>query len=120
MRWVGLSGIVVIALGAGAGADAPPRTSALLAEGKAAYEGPATGCAACHGRSGEGNGPVAFSLKPPPRNLVKDKFKAGDSVEQIYTTITRGLPETRMVGYPHLDERTRWAIAHYIASLRGR
>jgi mono/diheme cytochrome c family protein len=96
----------------------PPRpTKALLAAGKAVYEG-AAGCVACHGVTGEGNGPVAFAIKPPPRNFVRDAFKAGDTVEQVFRTITNGLPNTRMVGYPNLAEADRWALASYVVSFR--
>lgn len=98
----------------------PPRpTRALLAAGKAVYEG-STGCVACHGVTGEGNGPVAFAIKPPPRNFVRDAFKAGDTVEQVFATITNGLPNTRMVGYPNLSEADRWALASYVVSFRPR
>jgi high-affinity iron transporter len=94
---------------------APPPTPKVLENGKAVYE---INCAACHGVSGEGNGPVAFAVKPPPRNLVKEPFKAGDSVGQIYTTITSGLPSTRMVGYPQLKDVDRWAVAYYVRAFR--
>ena len=75
-------------------------------------------CAACHGATGEGNGPVAFAVKPPPRNFVKDEFKAGDRVEQIYKTVTSGLPGTKMVGYPSLDDDERWGLAYYVRAFR--
>jgi high-affinity iron transporter len=95
---------------------APPAPTLKLMElGKTAYE---ASCVACHGVTGEGNGPVAFAVKPPPRNFKKDKFKAGDSVEQIFHTITNGLPETLMVGYPHFEERQRWALAYYVRAFR--
>ena len=96
-------------------AAAPPPTPKLLATGKAVYD---INCAACHGVTGDGNGPVAFSVKPPPRNLVKEPFKAGDSVAQIYNTITNGLPNTRMVGYPQIKEVDRWAVAYYVRAFR--
>ena len=83
--------------------------------GKAVYD---INCAACHGATGHGNGPVAFAVKPSPRNLVKDPFKAGDSVEQIFKTVTSGLPNTRMVGYPQLKEEERWALAFYVRAFR--
>lgn len=57
-------------------------------------------------------------MKPPPRNLVKDPFKAGDSVEQIFHTVSNGLPNTRMVGYPQIKEVDRWAVAFYVRAFR--
>lgn len=119
-------GIVVsaalVATAAAAPATRPPpaRTPALLAAGKAIYEGTKAGCSACHGVRGDGNGPVAFAVKPPPRNLVKDPFKNGDSVERIYDTVTNGLPNTRMVGYPNLGDDERWALAYYVRQFRER
>lgn len=75
-------------------------------------------CAACHGPTGEANGPVAFAVKPPPRNFVTDELKAGDSVEQIFKTVTSGLPNTKMVGYPALDEQQRWGLAYHVRAFR--
>ncbi len=115
---MGLPVIVAVMLVAGVAAAEPPRpTPKLLVDGKDVYD---KICAACHGVTGEGNGPVAFSLKPPPRNFRKDAFKAGDTPAQIFHTITHGLPDTRMVGYPDLAEDMRWAIAFIIASWRPR
>ena len=108
----------LLVLGARALAKTPPPTPQLLERGKVVYEGSTAGCSACHGLTGEGNGPVAFAIKPPPRNLRTEPFKAGDSVEHIFTTITLGLPNTRMVGYPQLPEQDRWALAYYVRSFR--
>jgi high-affinity iron transporter len=107
-----------LVLAASALASTPPSTPALLAQGKTLYEGPTAGCSACHGLTGEGNGPVAFAIKPPPRNFKLDPFKGGESVEQVFTTITLGLPNTKMVGYPMLPEADRWALAYYVLSFR--
>ncbi len=116
--------ILALAIGAAAGyalakTPTPTPTPALLAAGKAAYEGSAAGCSACHGLTGEGNGPVAFAIKPPPRNFVVDDFKGGDKVENVFTTITLGLTGTRMVGYPQLPEADRWALAYYVRAFRA-
>jgi cytochrome c oxidase cbb3-type subunit I/II len=113
-----LAASAAIVVGARARAGAPKSTAAVLATGKTVYEG-AAGCWACHGVAGDGNGPVAFAIKPPPRNLIKDPFKAGDTVEQVFATITNGLPNTRMVGSPDLSEASRWALAYYVLGFRA-
>jgi high-affinity iron transporter len=94
---------------------APPPTPQLMQTGKQVYD---LQCAACHGATGQGDGPVAFAVKPPPRNLVKDVFKAGDTVEQIFKTVSDGLPNTKMVGYPSIKEVDRWALAYYVRAFR--
>jgi len=113
MYRVVLGGLLIV--GTALAATPPARTPKLMELGKQVYE---AGCAACHGVNGDGQGPVAFAVKPPPRNFRKDPFKAGDSVPQIFATITNGLPNTRMVGYPHLTEEERWAMAYYVKSFR--
>jgi len=96
-------------------AAAPPPTPKLLETGKQVYD---VNCAACHGATGEGNGPVAFAVKPPPRNLVKEPFKAGDNVDQNFKTVSTGLPNTKMVGSPTIKEVDRWALAYYVRAFR--
>ena len=93
----------------------PPPSPELLETGKQVYT---INCAACHGEKGDGKGPVAFSIKPPPRNFQSDPFKAGDTVPQIFATVTSGLKDTKMVGYPQLPEEQRWAVAYYVRSFR--
>lgn len=106
---------VCLAISVASGATPPAPTPELMKTGKAVYQ---INCAACHGVTGEGNGPVAFAVKPPPRNFVKEPFKAGDAVDQIFKTVTTGLPNTKMVGYPNLDEQQRWALAYYVRAFR--
>ena len=114
--------VLALAIGAAAGyalAKTPARTPEVVVAGKATYEGSAAGCSACHGLTGEGNGPVAFAIKPPPRNFVVEDFKGGDKVENVFTTITLGLTGTKMVGYPRLPEADRWALAYYVLAFRA-
>ena len=108
---------VTAGVAAGIATAAPKPGPELRATGKALYEGQ-VGCFACHGLTGAGNGPVAFAIKPPPRDFTKEPFKNGDSLEQIFGTITNGLPNTKMVGYPQLSEDDRWALASYVQSFR--
>jgi mono/diheme cytochrome c family protein len=94
---------------------APALTPALLAKGKAAY---ATTCALCHGDDGDGMGPAGKYMDPKPQDFSKGGFKKGDKLEQIFTTISDGLPGTAMTGYKYLPEGDRWAIAHYVQSFK--
>lgn len=105
----------VASLAIGAPPVPPPPTPQMLANAKQIFD---AGCAACHGVTGEGNGPVSFAVKPPPRNFTKDPFKAGESVAEVFGTITNGLPNTRMVGYPQLKDDDRWGLAYYVLSFR--
>ena len=108
--------VLVVLLGtAVAIAQQPAPSPSLIATGKDAYT---THCAACHGPDGDGKGPVAFAIKPPPRNFQKDPFKAGEQIPEIFYTITNGLPNTKMIGYGHLSETQRWGLAYYVRSFR--
>ena len=115
MRWLALALVVALAGTLLAGTTAPPPSPRLLEAGRRIY---AATCAPCHGVDGDGKGPVAFAIKPPPRNFHKDAFKAGDSVEQIFATITNGLPDTKMVGYPQIPEQDRWGLAYVVLAFR--
>jgi high-affinity iron transporter len=94
---------------------APARSGALVERGRASF---GVNCAACHGATGEGNGPVAFAVRPRPRNLRRDPFVRGDRVEQIFATITRGLPSGTMASYAQLSDDERWGLAWYVAGMR--
>lgn len=60
-------------------------------EGRALYA--ENGCASCHGHSGFGDGPVAATLEPRPRNFRDaSAFKNGVDVQAIATTIADGIP----------------------------
>lgn len=89
-------------------------TKEALEKGKAVF---ATNCVACHGETGAGDGPAGMVLNPRPRNFAKDPFKQGTKPEQVFKTITEGVPGTPMVGWPHLAEEDRWALAHYVREL---
>lgn len=93
----------------------PELTPALLEKGKANY---VSNCLTCHGEKGDGNGPTGKLLNPKPRDYASGKFKKGDKVEQIFSTLTNGLEGTAMVGYKHLSEEDRWALAYYVKSFR--
>ncbi len=100
--------------------DAPSKN--LEAQfGKAVYD---QHCAACHGATGEGNGPAAVWLYPKPRNFASGLFKikatpAGSlpTDDDLLQTITRGMPGSSMPSFTYLSERERRAAVEYVKYL---
>lgn len=93
---------------------APASSPALIEKGKQSYT---TNCLTCHGEKGDGKGPAGQYLTPPPRHFGKDKFKKGNKPEQIFESITKGLPGTSMVGFAHIPEDERWGLVYYVLEL---
>lgn len=111
-----LGALMLLAGPAGAGGP-PKRTPALLEKGRASFQ---ENCAACHGAAGAGDGIVASTLDPRPRDFTKDPFKNGSKPAQIFETLAKGVPGTQMVAFTQLPEEERWAIAYYVSELAGK
>lgn len=80
------------------------------------------GCGACHGQEGKGDGPIAKTLTPPPRDFRDGAaFKNGVEPAAIARTIAEGLTRDggQMQSYAHLTESERLRLAEYVISLRG-
>ena len=80
-----------------------------------------TECAGCHGERGDGNGQADPALLPRPRDFTRGKFKlrASDprkpiSVEELFVTITNGIPGSAMPSYGYLSETQRRALAAFV------
>ena len=95
---------------------APPKSQALLDKGKQSF---LTNCMACHGEKGAGDGPGAVALNPKPRNYAKDPFKQGDKPDEIFNTLTKGVPGTPMVAFGHIPEEERWALVYWVLELKA-
>lgn len=99
---------------------APSPTPELLVLGKQVYN---RQCAACHGAEGRGNGEAAYLLYPKPRDFVAGRFRLVSTWERVptdqdlFNTITRGMPGSAMPSWGHLPERQRWALVYYVKSL---
>ncbi|MBI4560493.1 MAG: cytochrome c, partial [Candidatus Rokubacteria bacterium] len=97
----------------------PPASPELLALGKRVYE---KQCAACHGFDGRGEGEAAYLLYPKPRDFTAGKFalvSTWDRVptdEDLFRTISRGMPGSAMPSWAHLSEEERWGLVHYLKS----
>jgi copper(I)-binding protein len=83
----------------------------------------AYGCAACHGKNGDGQGPASAGAAIKPRDLHNASvFRQGDSVDAIATSIATGVQGgmTGMPPYPSIPENERRLIAAWIVSLGKR
>lgn len=80
-------------------------------------------CARCHGLTGAGDGRDAKRTYPRPRRLSEGIFKFRTTAsgtpptdEDLFQTISEGLPGSRMPEFQRLSEETRWQLVDYIKS----
>ena len=103
-----------------ASAGTAPTSPERLALGKQLF---AKQCSPCHGAEGRGDGEAAYLLYPRPRNFRAGKFRmvsTWDGVptdDDLFQTITRGMPGSAMPSWAHLPEEHRWALVAYVKSL---
>jgi mono/diheme cytochrome c family protein len=87
----------------------------LVARGRVLF---AQVCAPCHGEQGDGQGPAASSLKPPPRNFTSPVgWKDGYGLVSIFKTISDGVPGSAMASFDYLSPKDRMALTHVVISL---
>ena len=94
--------------------SAVPYQAASIADGRTIF---ATHCAACHGRTAEGDGPEAAGLRRRPANLTEPhvgQHTAGD----ILWWLTHGIPKSGMPGFgDRLSEAERWDVVNFLRAL---
>lgn len=122
-RLASAAAMLGIAGGSATGAERPAAVPALLAKGKVIY---ARGCAACHGAKGDGEGPGAHILNPKARNYVLGVFKLRTTASgqpptdnDLFRTITQGVPNTAMPSFRELPEVDRWALVAVVKQFAG-
>jgi high-affinity iron transporter len=96
------------------GIETGPRQVPDLARGATLYQGQ---CASCHGAQGNGDGPLAASLDPPPIAFTDAARARERSVFGLYQVITQGVGGTAMTSFAGLPEADRWALAFHVAGL---
>ena len=74
-------------------------------------------CASCHGASGDGNGPLAEGMDPPPIAFTDRERAAERSIFALYQVVTQGLEETAMQSFAHLPTQDRWAVSFHAGQL---
>jgi len=78
-------------------------------------------CAQCHGEDGKGTGPAADEVFPRPRDFTRGIYKIRSTPsgtvptdDDLYRSITNGLPGSSMPGWSVLPERDRRQVVQYI------
>ena len=90
-----------------------PDAPEIVAKGKTLYEGKG-GCVNCHGSFGGGDGPVAASLDPSPRNFQHHGFWRHRTEGEVFWVIKHGSPQTSMIGFEGtLTDEEIWSIVQY-------
>ena len=101
----------------------PAMTPDTIKHGKEVFD--KAKCFVCHGLEGRGNGPITNTLKNEwgfqfrARDFTKGwLFKRGNTVKDIFITITTGLNGTPMGSFADLlSDEERWHLAHFVKSL---
>lgn len=88
-----------------------PNTAPDFATGQALYS---ENCASCHGVNGDGKGPNAAGLNPPPIAFSDLDRAQHRSVFGLYQVIGQGLDGTAMPSFTNLPDKDRWALAFYV------
>jgi putative copper export protein/mono/diheme cytochrome c family protein len=127
---LGVGALALLALGAGItlpplSVDAYPTTyrrppipyqAASIVEGAALYR---VHCAACHGRTGAGDGPARPALPRIPADL-RAAHTAQHTAGDIFWWITSGIPAARMPAFGEaLNEDQRWHLINFVRALTG-
>ncbi len=93
---------------------------AMSAKGKKLYQ---TRCATCHGKNGKGEGMLAKSLDPKPRDHTNPEWQDSVTDKEIATVIKDGGPaaglSATMPAHPGLSDSDVQALVDYIRSLRS-
>lgn len=80
-------------------------------------------CRSCHGDNGDGKGPAAPGMRPPPRNFTQGSFKFAGVLDQklprdedLIRVVRQGLHGTAMLGWD-VPEQKLDSIVQYLKTL---
>ena len=104
---------------------APPVDQGRREAARQLYRG---ACATCHGERGDGKGPSARPLDPPPRDFTSGVYKIRSTASEslplladVEQTIRRGIPGTEMAGWGELfDEEQIRLLAELVLDFSPR
>ncbi len=96
-----------------------PSSPEIVAQGKSLYNGKGT-CFNCHGKEGDGKGPVAAQLDPAPRNFQHHGFWRHRTEGEVFWVIKHGSAGTGMIGFDgQLTDEEIWTLIQYERSFAG-
>ena len=84
------------------------------ARGAALYR---VNCASCHGVNGDGRGPDAAKMNPPPIAFREVRRARERSPFALYQVIGQGLDGTAMRSFSEMPSQDRWDLAFYASRL---
>ncbi len=90
-----------------------PKAVPDLQRGAALY---AQDCAGCHGMAGDGKGPDAKGLDPPPIAFADLSRARERSLFGLYQVIGQGLDGTAMASFASLPDQDRWDLAFHVGA----
>ncbi|MGB5606264.1 MAG: cytochrome c/FTR1 family iron permease, partial [Gammaproteobacteria bacterium] len=91
-----------------------PRKAPQLERAQQLY---ADNCTACHGASGHGDGNLARGMQPPPTDFTDAERYSQRTLYGLYSTISAGVADTAMRGFPELSEDDRWSLAFLVGRM---
>jgi copper transport protein len=96
----------------GAVANPIPADAASITRGRNVY---LANCSNCHGSDGDGNGPTAAGLLPPPGPIGPAVRRTSEN--GLFYIVTNGVASTSMPSFAStLSENDRWDLVNYLRS----
>jgi mono/diheme cytochrome c family protein len=86
----------------------------VVAQGKQVAQ---LNCVACHGPGGKGDGAAAQALTPRPADWTSGTVQS-ESDGELFWKISNG--RGPMPAWKHLPDSERWALVHFIRSLKAK
>ena len=91
-----------------------PSTAEILGEGSTLYK---KNCEMCHGPTGKGDGPATRFIKPAPHDISTPEVQSEMADGGIFWKLTIGKKPMPPFG-KKLSDHERWALVHYVRSLK--
>src|SRR5579862_1850410 len=92
-----------------------PPSAPSAARGQALFS---ENCVSCHGERGDGKGPSAAGLNPPPANFTDASFMRGETPYDFFHVVSLGKRNTAMPAWDGaLSVQDRWDLVTYLWTL---